>query len=295
MKNELLTDQIAINNTDHVVWFVSAERTPVRWGEFESFFETVHHLYLIHADLDAGLLYINSSNNDSVHNELAKAIGGQHASLIRGDVVYRVLHSIQRRVPTNVGLLDAVNRNRRSSMHVGADVLEGFGPNAAQKSKTNIFAHGYADGGRVSFGASRKGRIWSHRAARDIFEWVQWARNVGTYLTDESISIESVMDGFIIPEAATSRPDLVPLGVEWPYELLATTSEARQVSFDDTPVPLLDLDLAITKWSSAGPIRFEVRSESWSIPYEITSARKDRSLSPRDATVGSPFDARGYV
>lgn len=268
-EDELLTEQIAINNTDHIVWFVTAERTPVRWGEFESFFETVHHLYVVHADLDAGLLYINSSNNDSVHKELAKAIGGEHASLIRGDVVYRVLHPIQRRVPTNVGLLDAVNRNRRFSMHVGADVLEGFGPNAAQKSKTNIFAHGYADGGRVSFGASRKGRIWSHRAARDIFEWTQWARSVGHYLTDESISIESVMDGFIIPEAATSRPDLVPLGVEWPYELLATTSEARQVSFDDVPVPLLDLDLAITEWSSEGPIRFEVSSDSWSIPYEM--------------------------
>ena len=268
-ENELFTGQIAINNSDRVAWFVTAERTPVRWGESKSLFETVHHLYLLHADLDAGLLYVNSSNNDSVHKELAEAVGGEGASLIRGNVVYRVLHPIQRRVPTNVGLLDAVNRNRRFSMHVGTDVLEGFGPNAAQKSKTSIFAHGYTDGRRVSFGASRKGRIWSHRAARDIFEWVRWARNVGTYLTDDSISIESVMDGFIIPVAATSRPDLVPLGIEWPYELLATTSEARQVSFDDMDVALLDLDLVITDWSAAGPIRFEVRSESWSIAYAM--------------------------
>jgi superfamily II DNA or RNA helicase len=266
----LLTRQIAINSKDHVVWFVSEEKTPVRWGEFSTFGEVVHHLYVVHAEPDKGLLYINSSDNSSVHRELAEAVGGPGVSLIRGDVVYRVLHPIARRVPTNVGLLDAVNRNRRFTMHVGADVLEGFGPGAAQKSKTNIFAYGYADGRRVSFGASRKGRIWSHRVAYNMLDWVLWARSVGEVITDESISVASVMQGFIIPVAATSRPGLVPLGIEWPYTLLATTSEARQVEHDGTSAPLLDLDLAITTWSDEGPITFEVRCDNWALQYEMT-------------------------
>src|SRR5262249_53242477 len=117
-EESLLTKQIAINEREHVVWFVSAEQTPVRWGDFRTFAETLHHLYVVHCDLDAGLMYINSSNNDSVHQALALAIGGPDVTLIRGDIVYRVLAPIQRRVPTNVGLLDAVNRNRRFSMHV---------------------------------------------------------------------------------------------------------------------------------------------------------------------------------
>jgi len=155
-------------------------------------------------------------------------------------------------------------------MHVGADVLEGFGPNAAQKSKTNIFAHGYADGSRVSFGASRKGRIWSHRAANDIFEWVRWARTVGTIVTDESIDIASVMRGFIIPKAATERPPLVPLGIEWPWELIANTSETRLVDCGGEAYPLLDLDLTITSPTADGPIRFTVASDSWTTEYEMT-------------------------
>ncbi|MCP4304938.1 MAG: hypothetical protein GY788_08720 [bacterium] len=247
----------------------SAESIPIRWGEFATFSETVHHLYVVHCDVENGLLYINSSNNDSVHEVLAKAVGGANAAIIRGDVVYRVLAPIKRRVPTNVGLLDAVNRKRRFSMHVGADVLEGFGPTAAQKAKTNIFAHGYGERGRVSFGASRKGRIWSHRVANTVLDWVNWAQTVGAVVTDESISIESVMEGFIIPQAATERPQLVPLGVEWPYDLLATLSENRLVSVGNEALPLHELDLSLMTHDDQSPIRFRVASDVWEVEYEM--------------------------
>jgi hypothetical protein len=269
-EEDLLTKQIAVNGAQHVLWFVTAERIPVPWGEFTTFTEMVHHLYVVHCDLEAGLLYINSSYKDSVHEALARAVGGADVVLIKGDVVYRVLGRVQRRVPTNVGVLDAVNRNRRFSMHVGADVLAGFGPGAAQKARTNIYAHGYLDGTRVSFGASRKGRVWSHRVAPDIYRWVRWARSVGETLVDETISLESVMNGFIIPTAATTRPALVPLGVEWPYELVGTVSEARQVTYDGVPHALIDLDLSITSFSDAGPIEFDVDSGDWRVSYRLS-------------------------
>ena len=296
-EEELLTKQIAINEKNYVVWFVTAERIPVRWGQFSNFDEVVHHLFVIHAQQDKGLLYINSSNNESLHREVAEAIGGPDVSLIRGDVVYRVLHPILRRVPTNVGLLDAVNRNRRFSMHVGADVLEGFGPGAAQKSKTNIFAHGYAEGKRVSFGASRKGRIWSHRVAYNLLDWVTWAESVGAILTDDSISVASVMNGFIIPTAVVARPELVPLGVEWPYTLLARMSEARQVEFQGKSVPLLDLDLCIVEPRLDGPIEFEVSSAMWALSYEMTFAEGGPTVSARgpDAEICLPKGRMGLA
>ena len=286
----LLTSQIAINEKDFVVWFVTAERIPVKWGQFSNFGEVVHHLFVIHAQPDKGLLYINSSNNESLHQEVAEAVGGPGVSLIRGDVVYRVMHPIMRRIPINIGLLDAVNRNRRFSMHVGADVLEGFGPGAAQKSKTNIFAHGYANGSRVSFGASRKGRIWSHRVAFNLLDWVTWAESVGALLTDESIAVASVMEDFIIPTAALERPTLVPLGVEWPYELLGSTSEVRQVEFQGVSVPLLDLDLFIVDPRVNGPIAFEVRSPTWTLVYEMTFGKDGPMVSARgpDAEIHLP-------
>lgn len=289
----LLTKKIAINAAQKVVWFVTAEETPVRWGDFSTFAEIVHDLYVLHADEDAGLLYINSSNNDSVHQDLAKAVGGDKVELIRGDIVYRVLAPITRRVPTNVGLLDAVNRNRRFTMHVGADVLEGFGPGAAQKSKTNIFAHGYADQSRVTFGASRKGRIWSYKVARSILDWVQWARAVGAVVTDDSIDLASVMSGFIIPKAVTSRPKLIPLGVEWPHDIGLSTSEARQVSHGGTSHPLIDLDFVIRTTTRDDPIEFDVVCDDWSLRYALTFSDEGPAVVGLggDATVSLPRGA----
>lgn len=266
-EEELLTPEISVNATERVAWFVTAEKVPVRWGNPEVIRELVYHLYVICADVDNGLLYINSSNNDVVHQELARAVGGEKVELIRGDVVYRVLGPIARRIPTNVGLLDAVNRNRRFSLLVGANVLEGFGPGAAQKSKTNIFAHGFLDQSRVSYGASRKGRIWSHRVANSIYDWVKWARSVGNTLTDESILIKDVLKGFIIPKVAVERPELVPLGVEWPHDLVLSTSETRQVAFGGKAHPIIDIDLRLKVFDRVSPIEFDVVSDDWSLAY----------------------------
>ncbi len=286
-EGRLLTQRIGINTKDHVAWWVTEAKTPVRWGDFSTFGELIHELYVVHADMERGLLYVNCSDTSSVHREVARAIGGDEVSIIKGDIVYRVLHPIARRVPTNVGVLDAVNRNRRFSMHVGTDVLEGFGPTAAQKSKTNIFAHGYAGGTRVSVGASRKGRIWSHKVAYALLDWVKWAKTIGTVITDDLISVESVMAGFIIPVAATERPDLVALGIEWPYNLIGNTSETRQVEVDGIAHPLLDLDIALTNWDSIGPIPFEVRSDDWSVGYEMTFGTNgpETHAVGRDATI----------
>ncbi len=268
-ESSLLTKRIAVNHSERVLWFVTAESTPVLWSDVSAYTELVHHLYVIHADMATGLLYINSSNNDLVHSELAQAVGGDEMELIRGDIVFRVLSPIKRRVPTNVGLLDAVNRNRRFTMHVGADVLEGFGPGAAQKSKTNIFAHGYADHSRVSVGASRKGRIWSHRVAPSILDWVKWARTVGAVVTDTSIDVKTVLSGFIIPRAAHERPPLVPLGVEWPHDLGFSTSESRQIGYAGSAHPLIDVEMIVTSFNRDEPIRFAVVSPDWSLDYEF--------------------------
>lgn len=265
----LHTHPIAINHRDRVLWFVTAERMPVPWGDVLELAEVVHHFHLVHCDLENGRLYINSSNNDSVHEALAKAVGGASAKLLKGKEVYRILSKVSRRVPTNIGLIDAVNRNRRFMMLVGDNVIEGFGPTAAQKTQTNISAYGYADGSRISYSAARKGRVWSHAVARNLLEWVRWATDVGEVLTDDTITFESVMDGFLIPTFTTERPPLVALGIEWHHDVLWSTSEYRTVFAGNAEVPLIDLSLEITDWSDAGPVKFAVVSEDWALPYSM--------------------------
>lgn len=267
--DRLLTTTLGVNHEHKVVWWVSREATPVRWGEFASFNELVHHLHVVHVDEEHGFLYINSSNNASLHEDIAKAVGGEDVRLLAGESVYRVLHGIQRRVPTNVGLLDAVSRTRRFSMHVGQDVLAAWSGEGGTKMKTNIFAHGYAGRQIVSYGASRKGRVWSHQEARDIHDWVKWARQIGPIITDSSISLAEVMSGFLLPEPVTARPPLVPLSIEWPHHLMLTLSDSRQITYQGQSYPLLEAELRLTSHTASGPLRFEAATPEWSLEFEF--------------------------
>jgi superfamily II DNA or RNA helicase len=270
-EEELLTFPIAINQRDHVAWFVTRQRQPVSWGELITVEDVTYHLYVVYWDASTGLLYINSSNNGSLHAELAGSVGGTGTTTITGEHVYRVMASIARLVPTNVGLLDIRNRSRRFSFHVGADVSEGFPVAEAQtKTKTNIFAYGFEEGERVSVGASLKGRIWSHRTAPTVKHWVDWCKSVGAKITDEGISVDEVMRHFIRPQVVEKRPELVPLALEWPWELLSSPSEDLRVEHAGVASLLIDVDFKVIHNNTAGPIRFSVSSPDWSLDYELT-------------------------
>ncbi|ALL85411.1 hypothetical protein AD017_30150 (plasmid) [Pseudonocardia sp. EC080619-01] len=282
-EDRLLTTQLGINNSGKVVWWVSRQPTPVRWGEFASFNELVHHLYVAHLDDSAGFLYINSTDNNSLHEDIARTVCGDSVTLLRGESVYRILAQVQRRIPTNVGLLDSVSRNRRFSMHVGQDVLHAWRGEGGTKMKTNIFAHGFTDGRAVSFGASRKGRVWSHERARDIHDWVRWAKRVGPVITDTSISLETVMSGFLLPKPATERPPLVPLSIEWPHHLVATMSENRKVLYSDAEFSLLDTELTLIAHTTDGPLQFALRTPEWSLQFAFEF---DENEPPRIRPIG---------
>lgn len=270
-EERLLTPSIAVNRQQNVAWFVTEERKPVRWGSLKTVENIEYNLYVLYWDAENGLLYINSSNNDSVHRQLAEAVCGGDVEIIKGEVVYRVMAHVNRLVPTNVGLIDVRSRARRFSMHVGADVTEGFPVAEAQtKTKTNIFASGYEEGERVSFGGSLKGRVWSRQAARSLSEWVDWCNHVGAKLVDEAISVDEVMQGFIRPLVVRERPNLVVLGVDWPHEVYLNTSDEALVSHKGVPFPFVDAELHITEHSASGPVRFAVVTPAWSAPYEAT-------------------------
>jgi superfamily II DNA or RNA helicase len=269
-EEKLLTNPIAVNHRDSVVWFVTENRKPVKWGELRTVEEVAHDLYVLYWDSAKTLLYINSSNTNSHHEDLAKVVAGEGATRIRGENIYRVMAEINRLVPTNVGLLDYRNRSRRFSMHVGADVIEGFPVAEAQtKTKTNIFAYGYEDGARVSIGASLKGRVWSYRVAGSLKEWVDWCDHVGAKLNNEAISVDAVMANFIRPKTLEDRPPYVPIALEWPWQTYAALSDELKIQVNGTATPLVDVGLEITEHKTTGPIPFVVRTPSVETAYVV--------------------------
>jgi superfamily II DNA or RNA helicase len=290
-EEQLLTFPIGINEQAHVAWFVTEVRTPVQWGDLRTVEEITYDLYVLYWNETQQILYINSSDNGSVHETLAKAVCGSAVSRFAGEAVYRVMGNITRLVPTNVGVLDVRNRNRRFSLHVGADVIEGFPVAEAQtKTKTNIFAYGYESGQRVSIGASvKKGRVWSYRVAPTLKHWIDWCNDVGAKLSDDGIDIDEVMRGFIRPKTVEQRPPYVVLGIEWPWEALLSTTEETRLEYLGQSWPLVDVDLAVTAFAATGPIPFCVRTPEWEAQYEaiIGQGKIVYSANDRDVEVVS--------
>ncbi|MFC6083689.1 DEAD/DEAH box helicase [Sphaerisporangium aureirubrum] len=271
--DRLLTHPVAINERDRVAWLVARERTPVAWGTVKSLEDITHDLYIVYWDSTHGLLYINSSNTDSVHKELAQEIGGPDAAIIRGSAVYRIMAKIRRCVPTNVGTLDARNRSRRFQLAVGADVLLDY-PEAEKrnKSQTNIFVSGYEGGERVNVGASLKGRVWNYGVAPTLKRWIDWCDEVGAKLTDETVDPSDVLKGFIIPTEVEERPELVPLALEWPIQFFLDTNPSVEIKRGNFSWPIIDTDLTVTTFTREGPIGFTLHTPHWSVDYQITIA-----------------------
>ena len=95
-EEQLLTLPIAVNEQAHVAWFVTETRSPVRWGDLRVVEEVSYDLYVLYWNESTQRLYINSSNNASIHEALAKAVCGEHATHVSGEAVYRVMARISR-------------------------------------------------------------------------------------------------------------------------------------------------------------------------------------------------------
>jgi superfamily II DNA or RNA helicase len=269
-KDDQIFGEVSVNDRANVAWFLTRNLTPVRWGVAPELTQISYDLYVLYWDNERNLLYINSSNTDGLHEQLANKIFRDTAKKIDGEAIYRSMAGITRLVPTNVGVLDSRSHARRFSMHVGADVSVGF-PVAEQvtKTQTNIFASGFERGERVTIGASLKGRIWSHRIARSLLHWVHWCDQIGPKLLNVSLSIDSILKSFIRAQALEQRPDLVFLAAEWPWPFYLGSMEETRLELAETSFPLLDVDVRVTTFETSGPVRFEIATPAWVAPYEV--------------------------
>ncbi|RKO21849.1 DEAD/DEAH box helicase [Pseudarthrobacter phenanthrenivorans] len=268
---QLLTVPIGLNAEAGVAWCVVESKTDVRWGELKTIEEVTYALYILYFDRNNRMLYINNSTNDGVFEDLAVAVLGEGASRFTGSTVYRVMADIERLVPTNVGVLDAHDRFRRFSMHVGSDVTASFSQaEAGTKSQTNISGSGFRDGDRVSISASLKGRIWSHETARSLKHWRDWCDSVGSKLLDDTISIDKVIGQFILPEPIKERPEGVLLAAEWPWEVHTRRAENIRLVYQDKSCEMAYADLLPNTDSTTGPFRFTVSTDAWKVGYEAS-------------------------
>ncbi len=229
----------------NTLYYVTKSEPSVSWTRAKSIQDRAWHLFVIHHDLDRGLLFIHSSDKSSLHDSLAKAIGGQDAELIRGESVFRMLAGVNRLQFQNVGVTRHARRNLSYAMYTGADVRRALEVSQTSGSTKSVLQGiGYENGQPVAIGCSYKGRVWSKEAG-GIATLTHWFRSIGEKLVDESISTDKIIENVLVPEEVDQFPEATVLSLDWPIEVLKQQEDRVSLVRTDTKNPLSYFDLAI--------------------------------------------------
>ena len=180
IRETILDDVISTGADDAVAWFVIETIDDLRWGDVPSLRATNYTLVVMHLDRVHGLLYVHGSDTKRDYGDLVGAVLGHDPVRVNGYQTFRVFANLDRLIPTNIGLLDARDRDKRFSMYVGSDVETAL--TEAERSpqlNTHVAARAFDHGDRVAIAASTSGRFWSARSAENLAEWCQWCEQQG--------------------------------------------------------------------------------------------------------------------
>ena len=266
--DRLLADAVAIGADSSVAWMVVRHRTPVKWGSVDLLEQVTYELIILYFNETQRLLYIYGSDKSGTYADLAAAVT-EDGVLVDGVRTFRVLARLERLVPTNVGLLDSRDHFHRFTMLVGSDVMEALDTADRQgRSQTHISTSGFDQGERVTISAALSGRFWSTRAAPTLRAWTEWCAEQGDKLLNDSIDMEEIFNGFIVPVDLDKRPSHVLIGLEWPWELYLGAHSTARLRYAGNSYLLTDVGFSVDDFGRSGPFRFSLCAGDWRIAYE---------------------------
>jgi len=273
-KSSSIVDGPVVNDEARLVLFVTRDDERLRWTTLKEPQNVSFNLYLAHWDDDTGLLYINSSKMSDLHLNVAKALCGDEVVRVSGDMVFRVLDGYRRMVLMNLGLSETQRRPVRYSQFMGSDIAEQLDtlPGNRNRTKTNLFGQGYTDEGRSTIGCSVKGKIWSYEMTNNFSDWIDWSRDVGRKLLDDTITTDGILRNLVRPKKQTARPPKPAIAIAWPDALLLTPEDRIEVIFGDRAEAFYDCDIDLRDHETDGPIRFGIRSGDVAADFELTIA-----------------------
>lgn len=277
---------IATNEAEHTIVIVTARRVKLPWAEVESLFSWDWELYVIIWWPDRKLVFVNGSTNAGEFKSVAQAVAGDDVELIKGQDVFRSFAGVTRLRLNSVGLTEQLGRNVSFTSRMGADVAPALHDAQLRRARKSVLSgSGYEGGGHATVGASRKGRIWSHRRDR-VDQLVTWCKQVGEKLLDSSIDPDEVLRGTLETTILVARPDGMPISVDWPEEVYKSIEMPWSVSIGDRIRHISELGLEIVDPTLNGSIRFAIVAEDVRAEFELEFFRQgeiaDYRFVPRD-------------
>ncbi|MGE7673491.1 DEAD/DEAH box helicase [Lysinibacillus sp. NPDC094403] len=246
------------NLKENVAIVVFAKKSKLDWLTDKNSFDLKWDMIILMWDPEKKLLYINSTDNNSLYKELAeKVVSG--AQLINRMNVFKALHNIKRLKLQNVGLKLNLGRDIRYRMSVGSDLSSAISLMEKQRSqKAYIVGAGFENGNSVNIGCSYKGRIWT-KLQNNIKNLKNWCFNVGAKLTDPEIDPNEILKECLVPMMVHEIPRIVPLAIDWDYEILFESETICTFYYgENISKDLSEVELQIHEFIISETIKFKL-------------------------------------
>jgi superfamily II DNA or RNA helicase len=268
-----------LNESENVAVIVYAKRNRLDWLSDKNAFNLTWSLLIFIWDSKHKLLFINSSDNESLYKDLAEIVV-QDPILINKMDVFKALHNIKRIKLQNVGLKLFLGKDIRYRMSVGSDIGEALPLTEKQRSqKAYIVGAGYEGGNPVNIGCSYKGRIWT-KLQGNIKHLKDWCTNVGEKLINPNIDANEILKECLVPTMISEMPKIVPISVDWDYEIYSDAETKCEFKYGKSSFNLGEVDLTIEKYEVGSEISIALKSEIFTIPIRYTVFKRTESDPP---------------
>ena len=259
-----------LNEAERMLVVIAARRQGVPWTDLATVDSIAWELCIAIWDQDKALLYIHGSGNNGNYSDFAKALCGEDVELIKAPDVFRVFAGINRLMLTNVGLDEQMGRQIRYTGRMGPDVGTLLADaTLATTTKAVLAGVGFENGGPSSIGAGKRGRVWSNLRLR-VDQFAVWCKTIGSKIDDSNVDPEEVLRGTLIPTLIDNRPAAVPIGVDWPVELLDQVESATTISFAHTiNEHLTNVTIELCEYTDIGPIVLKVSCDQREVQVRL--------------------------
>lgn len=258
-------------NRDHnMLVIVTGKRFDVEWvHDKREIYDIQWDIIIVYWETKNNLLFINSSDNGSLYTDLAEAIIGDKAELVKGIDVFKSFHNIKRVKLQNVGLRQFLGKNIRFRMMVGSDVGEALSLAEKQRGeKAFVMGTGFEVGNPVNIGASYKGRIWT-RLQGDLKQFKKWCIALGDKLIDEDIDPNQILRETLIPTLRTGLPEIFPVWIDWDTDIYLDTETKYGFIIDESKFDLSNIELCLVNPSISSDLYFSVKTEFHEVIFKL--------------------------
>jgi len=216
----------AIHEEKNLLVIISRSQTTVKWGIIDDLINNIYDLFIVYFNPAQKLLFINSSNNSSLYEELAKQIIGEQINLINEADIYKSLYEVEQLELFNLGVKPISEESISYTQLFGRNVGEALDDITRKtKSSANLFGKGFSDGERMTIGCSSKGRVWS-RMIKTIPEFCDWCDSIGQKLINPDINVENIFQFIAKPVRVPPFPkETKPISIMWNDEMFYSNSD----------------------------------------------------------------------